>query len=128
VDVEGELQFGWVAYPPLSLDTYARGMGAGLWVLGLAITGIASILGSVNLLATIFNLRMPGMTMFRLPLFTWGIITQQLLILFAFPSLTAALAMLFLERRFGAAFFDPSEGGDPVLWQHMFWFFGHPEV
>jgi cytochrome c oxidase subunit I len=122
------LQFGWVAYPPLSLDTYARGIGADLWVVGLAVTGIASVLGAVNLLTTIVTMRVPGMTMFRLPLFTWGIITQQLLILFAFPSLTAALALLLLDRRFGTAFFEPAEGGDPVLWQHMFWFFGHPEV
>jgi cytochrome c oxidase subunit 1 len=122
------LQFGWVAYPPLSLESYARGMGADLWVVGLGITGIASVLGAVNLLTTIFTMRMPGMTMFRLPLFTWGIITQQLLILFAFPSLTAALALLLLDRRFGTVFFEPTQGGDPVLWQHMFWFFGHPEV
>jgi cytochrome c oxidase subunit I len=122
------LQFGWVAYPPLSLESFTQGIGPDLWVLGLGVTGVASVLGAVNLLTTIFNLRMPGMTMFRLPLFTWGIITQQLLILFAFPSLTAALAMLLLERRFGATFFDPTQGGDPMLWQHMFWFFGHPEV
>jgi cytochrome c oxidase subunit I len=122
------LQFGWVAYPPLSLDIYSRGIGADLWIVGLAVTGIASVLGAVNLLTTIVTMRMPGMTMFRLPLFTWGIITQQLLILFAFPSITAALAMLLLDRKFGTSFFDPTAGGDPVLWQHMFWFFGHPEV
>jgi cytochrome c oxidase subunit I len=127
--VEGtDLQFGWVAYPPLSLSSYSHGPGADLWVLGLAITGIASVLGAVNLLTTILNMRMPGMTMFRLPLFTWGIITQQLLILFSFPVIAAALALLFLDRRFGTVFFDPARGGDPVLWQHMFWFFGHPEV
>ncbi|HEX8857732.1 MAG TPA: cytochrome c oxidase subunit I [Actinomycetes bacterium] len=122
------LQFGWTAYAPLSLETFSQGIGPDLWVLGLAVTGIASVIAAVNLLTTIFNLRMPGMTMFRLPLFTWGIITQQLMILLAFPSLTAALAMLFLDRHFGATFFDPRIGGDPVLWQHMFWFFGHPEV
>jgi cytochrome c oxidase subunit 1 len=79
------LQFGWTAYAPLSLETYTQGIGPDLWVLGLAVTGIASVIAAVNLLTTIFNLRMPGMTMFRLPLFTWGIITQQLLILLPSP-------------------------------------------
>jgi cytochrome c oxidase subunit 1 len=120
--------FGWIAYPPLSASQYSQGTGGDLWVLGLAVTGVASILGSINLLVTILQLRMPGMTMFRLPLFTWGILTTQLMILLAFPVLTAALAMLFIERKFGGSFYDPVAGGDPVLYQHLFWFFGHPEV
>jgi cytochrome c oxidase subunit 1 len=96
--------------------------------MGLAIVGVAGIAGAVNLVTTIFSLRVPGMTMFRLPLFTWGVLVTQLMILFAFPPLTAALAMLFLDRNFGASFFNPAAGGSPLLWQHVFWFFGHPEV
>jgi cytochrome c oxidase subunit 1 len=89
---------------------------------------VAGILGAVNLVTTIFRLRMPGMTMFRMPLFTWGVLVTQLLILFAFPPLTAALALLFLDRNFGTVFFDATAGGSPLLFQHVFWFFGHPEV
>jgi cytochrome c oxidase subunit 1 len=118
---------GWTAYPPLS-DSFLPGRGMDLWVMGLLIVGVASIAGALNLITTIFNLRMPGMTMFRLPLFTWGVLVTQLMILFAFPPLTAALAMLFLDRNFGASFFNPTVGGSPLLWQHVFWFFGHPEV
>jgi len=124
----GAANAGWTGYPPLSDSSFLSGRGMDLWVMGLAIVGIAGIAGAVNLVTTIFNLRVPGMTMFRLPLFTWGVLVTQLLILFAFPPLTVALAMLFLERNFGASFFDPTVGGSPVLWQHIFWFFGHPEV
>jgi cytochrome c oxidase subunit I len=124
----GPAAFSWTAYPPLSLNPYSSGFGSDLWVLGLAVSGVGSVLGAVNLIATILNLRIPGMSMFRLPLFTWGILITQLMILVAFPVLTAGLAMLFIERRIGAPFFNPDLGGDPVLWQHMFWFFGHPEV
>jgi cytochrome c oxidase subunit I len=124
----GPAAFSWTAYPPLSLNPYSSGFGSDLWVLGLAVSGVGSVLGAVNLIATILNLRIPGMSMFRLPLFTWGILITQLMILLAFPVLTAGLAMLFIERRLGAPFFNPDLGGDPVLWQHMFWFFGHPEV
>jgi cytochrome c oxidase subunit I len=124
----GPAAFSWTVYPPLSLNPYSSGTGGDLWVLGLAVSGVGSVVGAVNLIATILNLRMPGMSMFRLPLFTWGILITQLMILVAFPVLTAGLAMLFIERRIGAPFFNPDLGGDPVLWQHMFWFFGHPEV
>jgi cytochrome c oxidase subunit 1 len=124
----GAASDGWTAYPPLSDSQFLQGRGMDLWVMGVAIVGVASIAGAVNLVTTIFNLRVPGMTMFRLPLFTWGVLVTQLMILFAFPPLTAALAMLFIERNFGASFFNPAEGGSPVLWQHVFWFFGHPEV
>jgi cytochrome c oxidase subunit 1 len=123
----GPASAGWTAYPPLS-TTYLQGTGMDLWVIGLAVVGIAGILGAVNLVTTIFRLRVPGMTMFRMPLFTWGVLVNQLLILFAFPPLTAALAMLLLDRRFGAHFFEAASGGDQVLYQHIFWFFGHPEV
>jgi cytochrome c oxidase subunit 1 len=124
----GSASAGWTAYPPLSDSSYLPGRGMDLWVMGLAIVGIASIAGALNLVVTIFNSRVPGMTMFRLPLFTWGVLVTQLMILFAFPPLTAALAMLFLERNFNASFFNPVVGGSPLLWQHVFWFFGHPEV
>ncbi|HZD01823.1 MAG TPA: cytochrome c oxidase subunit I [Actinomycetes bacterium] len=119
---------GWTAYPPLSVSSYTAGHGMDLWIMGLLIVGAAGIAGAVNLVATVFALRVPGMTMFRLPLFTWGVLVTQLMILFAFPPLTAALAMLQIERLFGGGFFDPTQGGSPVLYQHVFWFFGHPEV
>jgi cytochrome c oxidase subunit I len=124
----GAASAGWTAYPPLSDSPFLQGRGMDLWVMGLLIVGVASIVGALNLITTIFNLRAPGMTMFRLPLFTWGVLVTQLMILFAFPPLTAALAMLFIERNFGASFFNPTVGGSPLLWQHVFWFFGHPEV
>jgi cytochrome c oxidase subunit 1 len=124
----GPAATGWTAYTPLSESSFLQGHGVDLWIIGLALAGIASIIGAVNLVTTIFRLRVPGMTMFRTPLFTWGVLVNQLLILFAFPAITAALAMLFIDRNFGAAFFDPARGGSAVLWQHLFWFFGHPEV
>jgi cytochrome c oxidase subunit I len=124
----GAASAGWTGYPPLSDSQFLQGRGMDLWVMGLAIVGIASIAGAINLVVTIFNSRVPGMTMFRLPLFTWGVLVTQLMILFAFPPLTAALAMLFIERNFGGSFFNPALGGSPLLWQHVFWFFGHPEV
>jgi cytochrome c oxidase subunit 1 len=124
----GPAASGWTAYPPLSDSKYLQGTGMDLWIIGLALAGIAAIVGAVNLVTTIFRMRVPGMTMFRMPLFTWSILVNQLIILFAFPAITAALAMLFIDRNFGAAFFDPARGGSPVLYQHLFWFFGHPEV
>ncbi len=119
---------GWTAYPPLSMSQFTPGSGVDLWVLGLALVGVSGILGAVNLVTTIFAGRMPGMTMFRMPLFCWSVLVNQMLILFAFPPLTAALAMLFLSRHYGAGFFNPAQGGSPILYQHVFWFFGHPEV
>jgi cytochrome c oxidase subunit 1 len=124
----GAATAGWTGYPPLSDSQFLQGRGMDLWTMGLLIVGVAGIAGAVNLVTTIFNLRVPGMTMFRLPLFTWGVLVTQLMIMFAFPPLTAALAMLFLDRNFGASFFNPAVGGSPILWQHIFWFFGHPEV
>jgi cytochrome c oxidase subunit I len=124
----GPAAAAWTAYPPLSTSQYLQGYGMDLWVIGLAVVGIAGILGALNLVTTIFRLRMPGMTMFRTPLFTWGVLVNQLMILFAFPPLTAALALLFLERHFGAHYFDATAGGSQLLYQHIFWFFGHPEV
>ena len=123
----GPAAVAWTAYPPLSTDWF-QGTGMDLWIIGLAVVGIAGILGALNLVTTIFRLRMPGMTMFRMPLFTWGVLVNQLLILFAFPPLTVEFALLFLERNFGAKFFDAAAGGSQLVYQHVFWFFGHPEV
>ncbi len=124
----GAAAFGWTGYAPLSEATYSPGAGVDLWIIGLILVGTSSILGAVNLMATIFGMRAPGMTMFRLPIFTWNIIVTLTLIMFSFPVLTAALAALFIDRNLGGGFFDPTQGGDPILWQHLFWFFGHPEV
>jgi len=124
----GPADIGWTGYPPNSTLPYSTTTGTDLWIVGLMLTGVASILGAVNFVITIFTRRAPGMAMFRMPVFTWSMLVTSILILYAFPAITAALVMLLLERRFGAEFFNPSEGGDPVLWQHLFWFFGHPEV
>ncbi len=126
--IGGPADVGWTGYPPNSELQYSTTTGTDLWLIGLALTGFATILGAVNFVATIFTRRAPGMSMLRLPIFCWTILVTSVLILFAFPALTAAIAMLLLDRRFGASFFIPAEGGDPVLWQHLFWFFGHPEV
>src|SRR5215216_1849266 len=124
----GSAAAGWTAYPPLSDARYLQGTGMDLWIIGLLVVGLSGILGSINLLTTIFRLRAPAMTMFRIPMFVWTVLVNQLLILLAFPALTAALARLFLGRQFGAGFFNPDQGGTPVLYLHIFWFFGHPEV
>ena len=124
----GAADFGWTAYTPLSNAVRSPGAGADLWILGLALTGTASILGAVNIITTIMSLRAPGMTMFRLPIFVWNMFVTNLLVLLCFPVITAALAMLFTDRRLDTHFYDASAGGSPILWQHLFWFFGHPEV
>jgi cytochrome c oxidase subunit I len=124
----GAAAFGWTAYPPLSNATFSPGAGPDLWIVGVGLAGLSTTLGAVNIVATIFGLRAPGMSMFRMPIFVWNILVTSALILFTFPVLTATLAALFIDRNFGGSFFDASQGGDPVLYQHMFWFFGHPEV
>jgi cytochrome c oxidase subunit 1 len=124
----GAADTGWTGYAPLTLGRNTPGPGLDLWIMGVGMVGISGILGAVNFMATIYARRAPGMHMWRMPVFTWNMLITSLLILFAFPPLTAALAMLFLDRRFGATFFDPAAGGDPILWQHLFWWFGHPEV
>jgi cytochrome c oxidase subunit 1 len=103
------------------------GVGADLWIVGLAIAGLGTILGAVNMVATVICLRAPGMTMFRMPIFTWNILVTSILVLLAFPILTAALLVLLADRHLGAQVFVAENGG-PMLWQHLFWFFGHPEV
>ena len=124
----GAADFGWTAYTPLSDGLYSPGAGPDLWVTGLALLGVATTLTGLNIIATVLTMRAPGMTMFRLPIFTWTMFVVAVLILLTFPVITAALAMLFVDRQFGGAFFDPARGGDPIVWQHLFWFFGHPEV
>ena len=123
----GAAAFGWFAYTPLSSSTYSPGAGGSLWLLGLAMGGLGTILGSVNFVTTIYTMRAPGMTMFRMPIFTWTILVTAILVLLCFPVLAAALLMLFIDRQFGAVVFAPENGG-ALLWQHLFWFFGHPEV
>jgi len=124
----GAAAFGWTGYVPLSDATYSPGAGSNLWIMGLIMSGTSGILGAVNFIATVFTMRAPGMTMFRLSIFTWNILVVSLLIILTFPVLTSALVMLFLDRTLGAGFFDPGVGGSAILWQHLFWFFGHPEV
>jgi cytochrome c oxidase subunit 1 len=124
----GAAASGWTAYVPLSEDQFIEGPGMDLWIVGLALSGIAAVLGAVNFIATIYGRRAPGMTIFRMPLFTWSILVTAAMILFAFPPLTAALAMLAIDRHLGGSIFDPALGGSAILWQHLFWFFGHPEV
>jgi cytochrome c oxidase subunit 1 len=123
----GAASFGWTAYAPLSNNIYSPGIGADLWIVGLAIGGLGTILGGVNFVTTIFTMRAPGMTMFRMSMFTWNVLLTSVLILIAFPPLAAALLALESDRLFGSFIFDPANGG-AMLWQHLFWFFGHPEV
>ncbi|GAA1630322.1 cytochrome c oxidase subunit I [Leucobacter chromiireducens] len=123
---QGSASFGWFAYAPLSSDVYSPGVGGTLWVMGLALSGFATILGAVNFITTLICMRAPGMTMWRMPVFSWNVLVTSLLVLVAFPVLAAALLGLGADRIFGAQVFS-GEGG-AILWQHLFWFFGHPEV
>jgi len=124
---QGAASFGWFAYAPLSDTTFTPGLGGTLWVFGLGLTGFSTILGAVNFITTIITMRAPGMTMFRMSIFTWNTLVTSLLVLMAFPVLAAALFGLGLDRVFEAQIFNPANGG-ALLWQHLFWFFGHPEV
>jgi cytochrome c oxidase subunit 1 len=124
---DGAASFGWFAYAPLSNAVNSPTIGADLWIIGLAISGLGSILGAVNFITTIFTMRAPGMVMFRLPIFTWTILLTSVLVLMAFPVLAASLVVLQVDRSFGAQVFEAANGG-AILWQHLFWFFGHPEV
>ncbi|MFI2351655.1 cytochrome c oxidase subunit I [Streptomyces sp. NPDC019443] len=123
----GAADFGWFAYAPLNGPVHSPGEGGDLWAMGLVLAGVSTTLGSVNFIATIVCLRAPGMTMFRMPIFTWNVLFTSILVLVSFPVLTAALLALEADRKFGAHVFDPTNGG-ALLWQHLFWFFGHPEV
>ncbi|NUT44141.1 MAG: cytochrome c oxidase subunit I [Thermoactinospora sp.] len=123
----GAADFGWFAYTPLSSQVYSPGVGGDLWIMGLAMSGLGTILGAVNFITTIIGMRCPGMTMFRMPLFTWNVLLTSMLVLMAFPVLAAALLVLESDRKLGTQVFA-SENGGAMLWQHLFWFFGHPEV
>ena len=124
---QGAASFGWFAYTPLSDDVFTPGLGGDLWVFGLALAGFGTILGAVNFITTIVTMRAPGMTMFRMPIFTWNTLITSILVIMAFPPLASALFALGADRRLDAQVFNPENGG-AILWQHLFWFFGHPEV
>ncbi|MCW2684379.1 MAG: Cytochrome-c oxidase [Blastococcus sp.] len=124
---EGAADFGWFAYAPLSDGIRSPGIGSDMWFVGLTISGLGTILGAVNFITTIITLRAPGMTMFRMPIFTWNMLVTSILVLMAFPVIAAAFLAMMADRRFGAHIFDAANGG-AILYQHLFWFFGHPEV
>ena len=121
----GAAAAGWTGYVPLSTQL---GTGEDLWVLGLFIVGTSSVLGAINFIVTILRLRSPGMSMMRLPIFVWSVLATALLTILAVPVFTAGIIMLFADRNLGTYFFDPAHGGNVLLWQNVFWFFGHPEV
>jgi cytochrome c oxidase subunit 1 len=118
----------WTNYAPNNSVTFSPGHGLDFWAVGLQITGIASLASAVNLIVTCLNMRAPGMTLMRMPIFTWMALVSQFLLLFAMPVIATALFLLTFDRMFGANFFDVNQGADPLLWQHLFWIFGHPEV
>jgi cytochrome c oxidase subunit I len=119
---------GWWSYPPLSSIQFSPSGGQDAWIFLIHITGISSLLGAINFYATIVNMRAPGMSWGRVPLFVWAILIYAILLIIALPPVAAAVTMLLTDRHFGTSFFDPTNHGSPVLWQHLFWFFGHPEV
>ena len=124
---QGAAAFGWFAYQPLANASFSPGVGGNLWMLGLGMSGFGTILGAVNFVTTIITMRAPGMTMWRMPIFSWNTLVTSILVLMAFPVLAAAILAAAADRVLGAHIYDPANGG-VLLWQHLFWFFGHPEV
>ena len=126
----GSAAAGWTSYSPLAQDRplAATGTGQDLWIVALVLIGTSSILGAVNFLVTIFKMRAPGMTLFRMPIMTWTVLVTSVLVLMATPVITSALIMLFIDRNYGGSFFDPANGGDAILYQNIFWFYSHPAV
>jgi cytochrome c oxidase subunit 1 len=124
---QGSARAGWTAYVPLS-TLHEPGNGQDLWILGLHVLSIASLVGAINFVVTIHNMRAPGMSWMRMPLFCWTIVTYGWLLIIVLPTLSAGLTLMLLDRQVGTHFFDPAHGGSPILYQHVFWFFGHPEV
>jgi cytochrome c oxidase subunit 1 len=124
----GAANSGWTAYTPLSGESYSPTLGQDMWILGIHLTSLGSLAGAINFIVTIHNMRTRGMTWMRIPIFVWTIEAYSVLLVLALPTISAAATLLLLDRQAGTSFFEPAEGGSQILWQHMFWFFGHPEV
>ena len=124
----GTIQAGWTGYPPLTAREFSGSPGVDMWIFGLHLAGVSSILGAINFIVTIINLRAPGMTLFKMPLLTWTWLVNAIIMLVATPVLAGAISMVLTDRMLGTGFFRPAQGGDPILYQHLFWFYSHPAV